>query len=434
MTLSSTFQFTSVTINIALYHSRYRYDAGGLRREKGLGLTGKYEWAVSASFVYDGDGNRVEGTIGTTTTTFIGNYLEWTGNTITMNVRSRYYHAGSTRVAMRTGSSTLNYLLGDHLGSQAITTDSNGNRTGEIRYNPWGTGRYSSGTTPTTYHFTGQRLESALGLYYYGARWYDPYLNRWIQPDSIIPDPNNSQSYDRYAYALNNPVRYTDPTGHITQAEASDAEDILNQLASYNISIAIDWGMKNKKWANGLWTIAELQTVLDSVQDLANAMGGTDNFKTNLGGATISQKSMKYGGVGKAHEVTMNANGFSKWAVVHELVHAWDGSNGWDLSEDLKSSLGAGFDHPILHFLFPNNSNYWYDPGQGPPPAGLDANFNAKEDFAESVTAFVYPGEASNAALNRGWPYNDSSRGYSYSSFLYTPRGQYVYALLVSSP
>jgi RHS repeat-associated protein len=335
---------------------------------------------------------------------------------------------------VRQGEKRSSHLLGDHLGSTAITTDSSGAKTAELRYYAWGTERYASGTTPTSYHFTGQRLESYINLYWYGSRWYDAYLNRWIQPDGIIPDPNNSQSYDRYAYALNNPVRYTDPTGHITQGEDQDAQLILQQLLAYDVTIMVDWGMQGKKWANGLWTLAELQTVLDSVQDLANAMGGTDNFKTNLGGVTVSQKSMKYGGVGKAHDVTMNANGFSKWAVVHELVHAWDGANGWDLSEDMKSSLGAGFDHPILHFLFPNNRSYWYDPGQGPPPAGLDANFNAREDFAESVTAFVYPGEASNTASNRGWPYNDSSRGYSYSSFLYTPRGQYIYALMVSSP
>jgi hypothetical protein len=49
---------------------------------------------------------------------------------------------------------------------------------------------------------------------YYNARWYDPYLNHFTQPDSIVPDQSNSQSYDRYAYAFNNPVRYTDPTGH----------------------------------------------------------------------------------------------------------------------------------------------------------------------------------------------------------------------------
>jgi hypothetical protein len=45
------------------------------------------------------------------------------------------------------------------------------------------------------------------------------YLNRWIQPDSIIPDPNNPQSYDRYAYVLNNPLKYIDPNGHATCEE-----------------------------------------------------------------------------------------------------------------------------------------------------------------------------------------------------------------------
>jgi hypothetical protein len=53
-------------------------------------------------------------------------------------------------------------------------------------------------------------------LYFYGARWYDSYLNRWIQPDSIIPDPYNPQDWDRFAYARNNPVRFNDPTGHWT--------------------------------------------------------------------------------------------------------------------------------------------------------------------------------------------------------------------------
>ena len=94
---------------------------------------------MTATFVYDGDGNRVKATIGTTTT-YVGNYFEWTGSTSTMNVRSRYYYEGSIKVAMRTGSSTLNYLLGDHLGSNAITTNSSGVRTAEVRYYPWGRG------------------------------------------------------------------------------------------------------------------------------------------------------------------------------------------------------------------------------------------------------------------------------------------------------
>jgi hypothetical protein len=136
------------------------------------------------AFYYDGDGNRVKGTVAGVTTTYIGNpsvpsgqaYFEWTGSTSTMK---KYYYAGSVKVAMRTGASTLNFLLGDHLNSNAITTGSNGIIGSETRYYPWGTTRYTSGTSPTiprlrsgqAFQYTGQRVESSLGLLFYNARW-----------------------------------------------------------------------------------------------------------------------------------------------------------------------------------------------------------------------------------------------------------------------
>jgi RHS repeat-associated protein len=52
------------------------------------------------------------------------------------------------------------------------------------------------------------------GLLFYNARWYDPALGRWTQPDTIVANPYNPVDYDRYAYVGNNPVRYVDPTGH----------------------------------------------------------------------------------------------------------------------------------------------------------------------------------------------------------------------------
>lgn len=67
---------------------------------------------------------------------------------------------------------------------------------------------------PTDYLFTGQKWDSATGLYKMGDRYYDPTLGRFISPDSFIPDPGNPQDLNRYSYAGNNPLKYTDPTGH----------------------------------------------------------------------------------------------------------------------------------------------------------------------------------------------------------------------------
>jgi len=56
--------------------------------------------------------------------------------------------------------------------------------------------------------------ENALGLYFYNARWYDPLLGRFTQADTLIPSPGDPRAFNRYAYTLNNPLRFTDPSGH----------------------------------------------------------------------------------------------------------------------------------------------------------------------------------------------------------------------------
>ncbi len=85
-----------------------------------------------------------------------------------------------------------------------------------MRYYPFGETRYGGGGLPTDRRFTGQAQEAAIGLYYYGARWYDPSLNRFISADTMVPSPGNPQSLNRYAYTLGNPLRFVDPTGHFT--------------------------------------------------------------------------------------------------------------------------------------------------------------------------------------------------------------------------
>jgi RHS repeat-associated protein len=135
-----------------------------------------------------------------------------------------YYYAEGSRIGMRVSSDASDevyYLLTDHLGSTSQILDDEGNAVSELHYNAWGETRYSEGSIPTDHKYTGQ-LEAEAGLYFYGARWYDPSIMRFVQPDTVIPEPNNSQSFDRYSYALNNPVRYTDPSGYFTEDEIKE--------------------------------------------------------------------------------------------------------------------------------------------------------------------------------------------------------------------
>jgi len=91
--------------------------------------------------------------------------------------------------------------------------------------------------------FTGQILDAETGLYYYNARYYDPELGRFIQPDDRIPDLSNPQSYNRYSYCLNNPLRYTDPDGHGFWSTVADA--LFNTetfKSSYQLMVMHDSG------------------------------------------------------------------------------------------------------------------------------------------------------------------------------------------------
>jgi RHS repeat-associated protein len=199
---------------------RYWYDANGnvIRRINfGLDVTYSYDaenrlvgvsGSRTATFTYDGDGKLVKMQVGSTYVAIAGPHYQHSGSTGT-----KYYYAGSVRLAERIGS-TLYWLLTDHLGSTAVTTDAGGAYVTELRYLPYGRPRYNPGNQKADYRFTGQRWQNEIGLYHYGARWYDHLIGRFLQPDPLVPEPGNPQALNRYAYVRNNPLRYTDPSGH----------------------------------------------------------------------------------------------------------------------------------------------------------------------------------------------------------------------------
>jgi len=115
------------------------------------------------------------------------------------------------------------YFLTDNLGSVAVMLKSQGYVDTRLSYDAWGMRRNSDGspmtacgqiTSPTTRGFTGQEEMDGLCLVNMNARLYDPQIGRFMAPDSMVQDPLDLQSLNRYSYVLNNPLRYTDPTGN----------------------------------------------------------------------------------------------------------------------------------------------------------------------------------------------------------------------------
>jgi len=155
-------------------------------------------------------------------TDHVSNTGAWSAEAGVMAVRViKYYTFGGQRVAMRQGG-VVYYLHTDHLGSVSVVSDGSGDLLAAQLYYPYGEVRWRAGTLPTDFGFTGQRAEASIGLLDYRARYYDPVLGRFIQPDTIVPNPGNPQALNRYAYVYNNPLRYTDPSGHWLFEETPD--------------------------------------------------------------------------------------------------------------------------------------------------------------------------------------------------------------------
>ena len=148
---------------------------------------------------------------------------------MTTGQETKYYHfglpeTGQIRVCLRDESGVY-YIATDHLGTTSLVLDQNGNELAGSRHFPYGVERWISGTLPTDYRFAGQREETGLGLYHMGARFYDHYINQFVSADSIIPQPGNPQSLNRFSYALGNPLKFVDPTGHMEEGECGPADN-----------------------------------------------------------------------------------------------------------------------------------------------------------------------------------------------------------------
>ncbi|NWC00538.1 RHS domain-containing protein [Pseudomonas gingeri] len=122
---------------------------------------------------------------------------------------------------------TVTYFHNDISGSPQLATDAVGNVLWKENYRPYGDKlNHSASSEENKIGFHGKPYDDGTGLSYMGSRYYDPTLGRFMGTDPQGFDPDNIQSFNRYAYANNNPYKYVDPDGHSPLDVAFLAYDI----------------------------------------------------------------------------------------------------------------------------------------------------------------------------------------------------------------
>jgi RHS repeat-associated protein len=181
----------------------------------------------TATFTYAADGQRRKMQIGNSTTIYVDDYqVNKNGNT---EQRLHYISGPAGLCALIVQSyngSTLSsratyYLQTDYQGSIIAAYNSNGTLYKRFAYDPWGRRRagdnwtnYQTSTeTLITRGYCGHEHLDDFGTINMNGRIYDPRLGRFLSPDPYVQAPYNSQNYNRYSYCLNNPLKYTDPSG-----------------------------------------------------------------------------------------------------------------------------------------------------------------------------------------------------------------------------
>jgi len=267
----------------------------------------------------------------------------------------------------------------------------------------------SGGVGQTALDFTGQRRDGT-GLLYYGARYYDLRLGRFLSADTIAPRKELPQSRNRYSHVLNNPLKYVDPSGHCESANPSAGLDeqqriqrengrcyrYINELQEYGVNVALEF------FTN--WRSSELAQVLEAIGDWMRVAGWDDPgyVKGALGGGVML---IRQHGNGRSWEtgatiwlydpVFYSGAAYAKYTVVHERAQRWDEASAWlgffgGHSQGLLNATGSWQSWRCEPGTNCTASGR-YRQGDVDRRPGQYSGENRWEDFAESVASTVYP-------------------------------------------
>jgi RHS repeat-associated protein len=208
------------------------YDANG-NTTSSAGIVNTYDFENrmlahgALSLVYDGDGKRVSETVGSATTKYLVDELNPTGYTQVMDELvngsvTRTYAYGLNRISenqLINGTWTPSFYGYDGHGNTRFLANSAGTITDTYTFDAFGAPIASTGTTPNSYLYSGERFDNSLNLYHLRARYYNMLTGRFETMDQYAGSIFDPATLHKYIYARSNPVNRIDPRGRADAVE-----------------------------------------------------------------------------------------------------------------------------------------------------------------------------------------------------------------------
>jgi RHS repeat-associated protein len=187
-------------------------------------------------FVYDRDGNRVRKTVSGVTTYYLMDDRNPTGHaqvleemTTVGSTPSRLYTHGLDLISQRQSDGTTHFYGFDGNGNVRFLTTTSATISDTYTYDAFGIQLASTGSTPNSYRYSGQHLDSNLGFYYLRARYMNPATGRFLSRDKFQGDINEPATLHKYLYVANDPLNRIDPSGLLFTSKFGNAAHAIIQ-------------------------------------------------------------------------------------------------------------------------------------------------------------------------------------------------------------
>ncbi len=205
---------------------------------------------ITYQFEYGPDRKRFKKTRNGTVTHYVGESFEAIDPQGILDTYRHYIRANGKTVLVRedvAGAVSHRYVHRDHLGSVTTLTDEiTGNVVERYSYDAWGMRRsaadWQSSVTSALENrgYTGHEHLDDVGIIHMNGRIYSPSLGRMLSPDPVTQAPENGQNYNRFTYAFNNPLKYTDPSGFVVGVDDAIVAAVVNAVITEAIDRVLD--------------------------------------------------------------------------------------------------------------------------------------------------------------------------------------------------